>query len=183
MLEKSNYKHNKAIDVSGRLINGQTNGKWGRMKFGVTTLAKNGSGIIAVYNLMVLLNHNVSLAEICRELYIKARFPFGVFGARPLKIFRYFSSHYIPVNLDRDYDGFCEKLVPGYCGIVIRWTGRRWFSPLQAAAIENDNGKIYVYNRIPDAIKRYEYNSARNVADKESFLVGYYINADEFSYN
>lgn len=180
MLEKSNHKHNKTLGDPHALINGQAVHRCGRMRFGLREFSAVGSAVIAVYNLMLLLNRPAVLADIARELYIRARSPLGLFGARPLRVFRYFSAHYIPVNLDRDFNSFCEKFKEGYCGIIICKTGGIFSIP-HAAAIENDNGRIYIYNRFPSAAKRYEFSSAEFAADKKNFIVGYYINAAEFN--
>lgn len=180
MLEKANHNHNRTFGDPHALINGQAVHRCGKMRFGLRTLSSVGSAVIAVYNLMLLLNRKPVLAEVARELYIRARTPLGLLGVRPLKVFRYFSSHYIPVNLERDFAAFCEKFSPGYCGIIIRKTGKGIFSVPHAAALENDNGKIYIYNRFPTSIKRYEFSSADFAANKKSFIVGYYINAEDF---
>ena len=180
MLEKSNYKHNKAVGEPYAIVNGHRRNKVASMKFGIKNFDAVGSGIIAVYNLMILLNRPAPLAETARELYIKAATPLGFFGVHPLTVFRYFSSHYLPVNLDRDYDSFCDKFGSGFCGIIFKWTGRKFFSPIHAFAVESYKGKIYVYNRTPDSARRYEYQRISAVSDSKSFIVGYYINRDEF---
>ncbi len=180
MFEKANYKINKQIGEPYSIINGHLRHKCSKMRFGVRSFASVGSGIIAVYNLMILLNRAVLLPETAREIYIKSKTPLGLFGVHPLNIFRYFSSHYLPVNLDRNHRSFCNKFGEGYCGIVFRWTGKKYFSPIHAFAIESYNGKIYVYNRTPNAKRRYEYQQISAVSDPASFIVGYYINRDEF---
>lgn len=180
MLEKSNYQYNKQVGEPYNIVNGHIRHKSSQMRFGLRSFARVGSGIIAVYNLMILLNRAVPLADAAREIYIKAKTPLGILGVHPLKIFRYFSSHYLPVNLDRNFRSFCEKFEPGFCGIVFCWTGKKYFSPVHAFAVENFNGKIYIYNRIPNSPRRYEYHSVSAVADSKSFIVGYYINRDEF---
>ncbi|MBQ8027552.1 MAG: hypothetical protein IJ261_05495 [Clostridia bacterium] len=180
MLEKSNFKYNKQVGEPYSIINGHARHETAKMRFGLRSFASAGGGIIAVYNLMILLNRAVLLHETAREIYIKSKTPLGIFGVHPLRIFRYFSSHYLPVNLDRDYRSFCEKFEPGFCGIVFRWTGKKFFSPIHAFAIESYKGKIYVYNRIPNSPRRYEYHSVAAVADPKSFIVGYYINRDEY---
>lgn len=180
MLEKLNYKHNKSVGEPNAIVNGHLRSKVSKMLFGLKNFASAGSGIIAVYNLMILLNRPAPIADITRELYIKAKTPLGLFGVHPLHVFRYFSSHYLPVNLDRNPRAFCKKFAPGFCGIVFRWTGKRFFSPIHAYAVESYKGKIYVYNRTPNASRRYEYHSVSSVADDKSFIVGYYINRDEF---
>ncbi len=180
MLEKPNYKHNKIIGEPYSIVNGHKRNKVSEMRFGLKRFDSVGSGIIAVYNLMILLNRPALLADTARELYIKAASPLGIFGVHPLRVFRYFSSHYLPVNLDRDYQSFCDKFEPGFCGIVFRWTGKKFFSPINAFAVESYKGKIYVYNRTPDSARRYEYQRISAVADPKSFIVGYYINRDEF---
>lgn len=180
MLEKINYKHNKAVGEPNTIVNGHLRSKVSKMQFGLSNFAAVGSGIVAVYNLMILLNRPALLADTARELYIKAKTPFGILGVHPLHTFRYFSSHYLPVNLDRNSRTFCDRFEPGFCGIVFRWTGKRFFSPIHAYAVENYKGKIYVYNRIPRTARRYEYHSVSAVADPKSFIVGYYINRDEF---
>ena len=180
MLEKNNHRHNRIIAEPNKIINGQALQRCSKMRFGLRTLATVGSGVIAVYNLLMLLNMKPVLAEITRELYIKARTPLGIWGTRPLGLFRYFSSHYIPVNLERDFDAFCEKFTSGFCGIIVYRTGKGAFSIPHAAAIENDRGKIYVYNRFPALGKSYEFSSPEFAADKKKFIVGYYINAEDF---
>lgn len=180
MLEKSNHNHNRSLGEPNQIINGQALHRCSKMRFGLRTLSTVGSGVLAVYNLLVLLNMKPSLAEITRELYIKARTPLGLWGTRPLRLFRFFSSHYIPVNLERDFSVFCEKFTSGFCGIIVYKTGKGAFSIPHAAAIENDRGKIYVYNRFPALGKRYEFSSAEFATDKKNFIVGYYINAEDF---
>ena len=180
MLEKSNYQHNKQVGEPYSIINGHTRHQSSQMRFGLRSFARVGSGVVAVYNLMILLNRAVPLTDTAREIYIKAKTPLGIFGVHPLKVFRYFSSHYLPVNLDRNFRSFCEKFEPGFCGIVFCWTGRKFFSPIHAFAVENYNGKIYIYNRIANSPRRYEYHSVSAVTDPKSFIVGYFINRDEF---
>ena len=180
MLEKSNYRHNKKVGEPYKIINGHAKQKCKHMLFGIRNFSQVGSGVIAVYNLMILLNRAVLLADSTREIYIKARTPLGIFGVHPLKIFRYFSSHYLPVNLDRNCRDFCEKFQPGFCGMVFCWTGKKFFSPIHAFAIENYKGKVYVYNRIPNSSRPYEYQSISSAVNPKSFIVGYYINRDEF---
>ena len=180
MLEISNFKLNKRIPEPYSVINGHARHETAKMRFGLRSFAGAGSGIIAVYNLMILLNRAAPLAETAREIYIKAKTPLGLFGVHPLRIFRYFSSHYLPVNLDRNYRTFCEKFADGYCGIVFRWTGKKFFSPIHAFAVESYKGKIYVYNRISASPRPYEYHDVSAVSDPKSFIVGYFINRDEF---
>ncbi|MBQ5823895.1 MAG: hypothetical protein IIW48_03705 [Clostridia bacterium] len=180
MLEKTNYKHNKAVGEPYAVINGHLRSNVSKMRFGLRNFAAAGSGIVAVYNLMILLNRPALIADIARELYIKAKTPLGIFGVHPLRVFRYFSTHYLPVNLDRDPRSFCKRFEPGFCGIVFRWTGRRFFSPIHAYAVENYKGTIYLYNRTPRTARRYEYETVSAAADPKSFIVGYYINRDEF---
>ncbi len=175
MLKKSNHEHNRAFAEPRGIINGQAIHRCGKMRFGLRSVAAVGSGIIAVYNLMLLLGKQPVLADVARELYIRARTPLGLFGVHPLRIFRYFSAHYIPVNLERDFHAFCDKFQPGYCGIIIHKTRRGIFSLPQAAAIENHKGKIYVYNRFPASGKSYEFSSAEFAADRKNFIIGYYI--------
>lgn len=180
MLEKSNYNYNKQVGEPYCIINGHARHKSSHMRFGLRSFAQVGSGVIAVYNLMILLNRAVLLADAACEIYIKAKTPLGIFGVHPLRIFRYFSSHYLPVNLDRNFRSFCEKFESGFCGIIFCWTGKKFFSPIHAFAVENFNGKIYIYNRIANSSRRYEYHSVSSVIDQKSFIVGYYINRDEF---
>lgn len=180
MLEKANHNYNRTLRDPRALINGQAVHRCGKMRFGLRTLSSVGSAAIAVYNLMLLLNHQPVLADVVRELYIRARTPLGLLGVNPLRVFRYFSSHYIPVNLERDFSDFCEKFAPGYCGIIIHKTGKGLFSVPHAAALENDNGRIFIYNRFPTSIKRYEFSSTDFAATKKNFIVGFYINAQDF---
>ena len=180
MIEKVNFHHNKQVGEPYAIINGHARHNTAQMMFGLRPFATAGSGVVAVYNLMILLNRATLLHEAAREIYIKAATPLGLFGVHPLRVFRYFSSHYLPVNLDRDFRSFCEKFEPGFCGIVFRWTGKKFFSPIHAYAVESYKGKIYVYNRIANSPRRYEYHDISAVADPKSFIVGYYINRDEF---
>lgn len=175
LIDKSNHKYNRTFTQPHTLINGQAIHRCGRMRFGLRTLANVGSGVIAVYNLMLLLNRQPVLADIARELYIRARTPLGLWGVHPLRLFRYFSAHYIPVNLERDFKSFCEKFTPGHCGIIILKARRGLLSVPHAAAIENDRGKIYVYNRFAASGRRYEFSEAQYAANAKNFIVGYYI--------
>ena len=180
MLEKSNHNHNKKVGEPRSLINGQAVHCCGKMRFGLRTFSAVGSAVIAVYNLMLLLNRQPVLADIARELYIRARTPLGLFGVRSLRIFRYFSAHYIPVNIDRDFSSFCEKFRPGFCGIIVCKSSKGVFSLPHAMALENDNGRIFVYNRIANSTKRYEFSSTEFSANSKKFIIGYYIDANEF---
>ncbi len=175
LIEQQNHRHNRTFTQPQTIINGQAIHRCGKMRFGLRSLAAVGSGVVAVYNLMLLLNRQPVLADITRELYIRARTPFGILGVHPLRLFRYFSAHYIPVNLDRDFKSFCEKFASGYCGIVILKTRKGLFSVPHAMAIENDRGKIYVYNRFAAAGRRYEFSAAEYAAEAKNFIVGYYI--------
>lgn len=190
MLEKRNYLFNKKLpcadcfhplrSATNSFISGQETVPQGKMRFGFRTLAVCGCCVIAVYNLLLILNRKLPLEDINREVYIRARTPFGLLGANPLRLVRFFSAHYLPVNLDRDYNSFCTKMQPGYSGIIVWWTGRRFFSKIHAAAFENDKGQITVYNRIAKSNKHYQFGSADAIIDKKKFIVGYYINTDEF---
>jgi len=180
MLEKSNYQYNKKVGEPYKIINGHARQKCANMRFGLRSFAKVGSGVIAVYNLMILLNRAVLLSDTAREIYIKAKSPLGIFGVHPLKIFRYFSSHYLPVNLDRNCRDFCDRFQPGFCGIVFCWTGKKFLSPIHAFALENYQDKIYIYNRMPSTTRPYKYHSISAIVNPKNFIVGYYINRDEF---
>ena len=179
MLEKSNYQHNKKIGEPYKIINGHARHKCSQMRFGLCSFSKVGSGVIAVYNLMILLNRAALLSDTARELYIKAKTPLGIFGVHPLKVFRFFSSHYLPVNLDRNHRDFCNRFQPGFCGIVFCRTGKKFLSPIHAFAVENYNGKIYIYNRMPKSARPYEYQRISAAVNPKKFIVGYNINRDE----
>ena len=68
MLEKSNYQHNKKIGEPYKIINGHARHKCSQMRFGLCSFSKVGSGVIAVYNLMILLNRAALLSDTAREL-------------------------------------------------------------------------------------------------------------------
>lgn len=175
MLEKGNYEYNKAVSVPEGLILGQNTSPAGRLRFGVMPLSSVGSGVIAAYNLLVMLNRAVPLADVVREVYLKARTPLGLLGVHPTRLIRLFSSRYMPVIIDRSRDSALANFTPGCKGIIVWWKGRRFFSRIRFAAIENEGGAIRAYNRLADKTEADEFSRLDGIADEKHFFACYRI--------
>ena len=178
MLEKGNLKYNKTIVVPKGFIRAQRLSPFGKMRFGFARAGRIGSGLAAAYNLLLMLNRPVPLAELVCEAYKKAKTPLGLLGVHPLRLQRCFSSRYLPVNFERSRQAAISKFRPGCKGIIIWWLGRRYFSPLRFAALENDGGSIFVYNRHPEREETDEFTSFADIADEKHFAGCYIIDTN-----
>ena len=87
VLRELNYKYNKSNDVTGELIYGQASGPAADMKYGITTIEHVGCEVISVYNAMILLGMEASMADLIYDFQIyDAMWIEGTMGSKPAKI-------------------------------------------------------------------------------------------------
>ena len=74
MLNNRNFEYNKKIPQGNGYINGQAKCSVSDMKYGLFTMAYNGCGVIALYNLMFCKGKKMSVADIAREITLIRQF-------------------------------------------------------------------------------------------------------------
>lgn len=172
-IEKNNISFNKNLHLPDGLISGQGVCGIDRMRFGLASMAANGSGAIAVFNLLQLLGKPCEFVQTAAEVYRFAGFFFGFFGINPLRLTRVFEHRYIPTMQNRSYRDFIGRMDTSSCAVVSYWTGRPYFSRLRTVAVEHRPAGFRVYNRFDNRPNTYDFKNPADFIDEKSFFVGY----------
>ncbi len=175
MLEKRNYKLNRRFGMPDAMLNGQAVIETRHMRFGLASMARVGSGAVAIYNLLLLLGKAEDFAKTAAEVYRSSACLFGLLGVRPSRLSRFFESHYIPVRRAESYFQFTEKMTEcRYCVLCSR-TGRSIFSPVRVVTVENRNGEYRVYNRFDSRRCVYSFRTPAEICGDKNFILAYMV--------
>lgn len=178
MIEKSNYKKNKAIELGNGMLNGQGVGKLATCRYGLFPMSYNGCEIIAVYNLRRLLGITAPLSEIAKEIYTYGNSFSGLFGTWPSALRRYFRENGIQVTELTDYEEFKDFFKSRKFAVISFWNARHIFKGLHTVAIENVPEGVKVYNRSNKTEIPVIYSDLDDYMDSGRFIRGY-IAADK----
>ena len=173
MIEKSNYKKKKSIDLGDILLNGQGVGKLATCRYGLFPMSYNGCEIIAVYNLRKLLGIQRPLSEIAKEIYPYGNSFSGLFGTWPSALRRYFRENGIQVTELTDYAEFREFFAGRRYAVISFWNARHIFKGLHTVAIENVPEGVKVYNRSNRTEIPVVYSNLDDYMDSGRFIRGY----------
>lgn len=176
MLNNRNFEYNKKIPQGNGYINGQAKCSVSDMKYGLFTMAYNGCGVIALYNLMFFKGKKMSVADIAREIYPYSSILFGIFGNRMLRICRFFDSHRIKYkNVGKSADTISS--FPKYdCCILGLWNGyRNPFKGKHFVFVRNVGGKAVVYNYSSYLTKPKTFDSLEEYLNGRRLTVAYFF--------
>ncbi len=173
MLEKSNYKKNKDIDLGNDLLNGQGVGKLATCRYGFFPMSYNGCEIIAACNFRRLLGIPAPLSEVAREIYPYGNSFSGLFGTWPSALRRYFRDNGIKVEELTDYEKFKSEFKGKSYAVISFWNARHIFKGLHTVCIENVPEGVKVYNRSNKTELPVIYSKLDDYMDSARFIRGY----------
>lgn len=163
LLPSRNHRHNKAMPLPERLINGQSLGDISRMKFGLSTISYSGCEVIAVYNALLLAGKPQPFPDIARYME-RFRVLGGFWGTNFLALGRCLRRFGLPAKWVRRRAKLLAGLEAGRICLMVYWTGRRFLSPVHTVCIRRSGAEtVAVYN---------QYNNCDRVLDEptEQFL-------------
>ncbi|WP_028505395.1 hypothetical protein [Ruminococcus sp. FC2018] len=182
----ANHAYNRSLfeGISSSLINGQNTEPVRTMRYGRNCMHHCGCEIIAVYNIMQLLEMPQPLPDVISEFelnHLSLLFFSTFFGSSPGKIRRYFDAHKIEYSYLKTKDEFIKQASSSHIGIVSFWVNtyskhrfNRFGSGLHAVAFQSDDtGKLTVYNRYNDDTAPREYDSMDDLLQDRRFISGY----------
>ena len=175
-LSKKNFKHNEKIPLPAALINGQSLGAVSGMKFGFSTMSLSGCEVIAVYNALVLLGRPRPFVEIARYME-RFRVLGGFWGTNFFTLghcLKHFGMHVKRVRKPHVLE---QELLAGKTCLYVFWVGKIFRSSVHTVVLQNDGGKLLVYNAFNrhDKVVRTVYEE---YLKKRRMIFGYVI-ADE----
>ncbi len=173
MLEKSNYKKNKEIDLGEKMLNGQGVGKLATCRYGFFPMSYNGCEIIAACNLRRLLGIPVPLSEVAKEIYPYGNSFSGLFGTWPSALRRYFRENNIAVKELTKFEEFKVEFSKGQYAVISFWNAHHVFKGLHTVCIENVPEGVKVYNRSNQTEIPVIYSKLDDYMDSGRFIRGY----------
>ncbi|MBO7631651.1 MAG: hypothetical protein J6S78_04915 [Lachnospiraceae bacterium] len=172
MYHPKNFKMNRTVEVPDGLLNGQSLGNLGPMRFGGTTVDDSGCGPLSVYNAMLYLGKPITLPEVLRELEIYAAPIGGRFGTSGILMIIFFLRHHIRFRLSRRI----KKIDQNHAGVLLYWTKRPIFSGSHFVFYKKEeDGRIAVYNRFSNRDAVYYFNSIRELVPQKRMCMGYLL--------
>ena len=131
---------NESIDYG--LLNSQTDERYGARRYGrLGTMAKNGCGIIALYNIERAADEKTRFEPFyAARKQIKTNF-FGLLGTRPSAIAKNLEKKGFEVASFRPKEAGCTEPFDGV--VVLAWY---WFGAHYVAGIANRDGTYTFYN-------------------------------------
>lgn len=119
-LANSNYKYNNEFwnqsNYTGLIYNQH---EYTNMKYGLGSIAKNGCGAVAVYNILVLENKYEPLPEIVKYFDNSNEVFYGILGTNSFSIVRYMKKKGYEANIYFNYKNFKEKAVNSKYSILM----------------------------------------------------------------
>ncbi|MDR0751867.1 MAG: hypothetical protein LBF12_04715 [Christensenellaceae bacterium] len=177
---EANYKHNKKNKDPDKYINNQNDGDFHNWKFGVSTMDKNGCGVIAVYNLLRMRGETKNLADVAYEIENNTgTLILGIFGTDPTHFGEYFRSKKIKVteytNLTKLEDAAKEMSTSQKIVLEI-WNEPSILKGAHAVAVEKVDKIFYIYNGEYDGTLL-PYNTLNEYISKSggSLIIGYVV--------
>lgn len=110
IIAETNYYHNKIVEKSFTNFNDlgfithQNNAK--DFQFGLANSDFNGCAWVAIYNACNVLNIDISIAEIIKELDLFALNAYGLLGGNPLYVKSFFEKRGYDVNIHLNKNNF-----------------------------------------------------------------------------
>ncbi len=177
MYKPKNYKSNCQVEIPEGLLNGQSMGNLGPMKFGSSTIDDAGCGPLAVYNAMQYMRKPVSLPKVIREMEIYAA-PLGArFGSSATLMMIFFWRHHVkfrPVWR-------IKKIDQTRAGVLLFWTKRPIFSGSHFVFYcKGEDGRMRVYNRYSNSTDVHTYNSIRDMISQKLMFIGFAFKDSNF---
>lgn len=103
----SNYLYNKSIseNISGYIDN-QGNGVASKLRYGLNSIGPVGCSCVASYNALIMLGNRMEIYDIIRELELNSLMYYGVWGAYPNNIPKFFATKGYDVTITdlREFD-------------------------------------------------------------------------------
>ncbi|MDR0751283.1 MAG: hypothetical protein LBF12_01655 [Christensenellaceae bacterium] len=165
----------------GKYINNQNNGGFQNWKFGLSTMDKNGCGVIAVYNLLRMRGEPKNLAFVAYEIETNSgTLAFGIFGTDPTHFGEYFKSKNIKTtaytNLTK-LEEDAKKMSTSQKIILEIWNEPSILKGAHAVAVEKVNDKYFVYNSGEKEDRAYYFGTLKEYINNDggSLIVGYLI--------
>ena len=174
MLAKRNYKVNKNVSLPEGTINGQGRGNVSLMRYGLFPMARNGCGMIGIYNFCYINGIDCpSLPEIALEMYPKCALPFGIFGSNVLTLDLFFKERGIELKRFFSVQKFFDEVNIKGSGLLSTWNAHNPLKGQHIITVEKCEKGIRVYNRYNNTTVPVEYSSYNEFTDKFMFVCGY----------
>lgn len=174
MLNNRNYEYNKKLPTGDGYINGQAKCFVSKMKYGFFTMAYNGCGIIALYNLMYRKKKRISPADIAREIYPYSAICFGLLGNRMTTLKRFFAAHKMEYTLLKTHEDLINSFEIYDCFILGLWNDdKNPFKGKHFVFVRNINGKAIIYNYSSNMTKPKVFGNISEYLVKRRLTVAY----------
>lgn len=143
--------------------------RYGRVQL---PLARNGCGLVAIYNAMLRLGKPQTMEDILRDAQrLHLPWLFGLFGTKPSAPARYFRDKGIPFVRVNDAGAFCRALPAADCAVICTWCDKRRHG-IHFYTVCNDNGRLTALNRFyADAPTPFSAEDVR----RDRFITGYLL--------
>ncbi|MDR0751286.1 MAG: hypothetical protein LBF12_01670, partial [Christensenellaceae bacterium] len=165
----------------GEYINNQNDGDFHNWKFGVSTMDKNGCGVIAVYYLLRMRGEPKNLAFVAHEIETNnGTLAFGIFGTDPMHFGEYFKSKNIKAtaytNLTK-LEKAAEKMSTSQKIVLEIWNEPSILKGAHTVAVEKSSNKYFVYNLGGKEDRPYYFDTLKEHIEDDggSLIVGYLI--------
>ena len=168
---------NDTFSKTEGLINGQAVFEFANEKCGLGTYAKNGCGVIAIYNAMQLLKKNQSLGSIETAFQYKyGMILYGLGGIGPWSFGEYFDSKNIKYKGYSSYANLERDLSNGDVIVfTVRNSRKNIFKGYHTMAARFIGGRFVVYNISSIITTPTSVNSLDPVYDDSKWIYGYIV--------
>lgn len=164
--------------------NGVVNGQsyYSNWRFGAQTFDYNGCGVIATYNVMVLLGRNPSLAQVTYDIESgHGALAWGYLGTDPLHPYKYFQDNGIKVEQYLTYNNFNKSFVNmqmSQYAMICFWNNKNDIRDgAHFVAVQKiSENKFAVYNYISNRQTIFYKTSLADIIGQGRFMSGLIIN-------
>lgn len=173
LLPNRNYRYNQGIPLPEGLMNGQALGAVSGMKFGLSTMARSGCEVIAVYNALLLHSRPMPLPEIARYME-RFRVLWGFWGTNILALGRCLGRFGLRTRRIRHRAALEQALRAGDTVVYVYWCGRRFCSSIHTVVIQASGETLSVYNAYNRCGHVYRTKTT-DYLQKKKMIFGYVI--------
>jgi hypothetical protein len=179
---KLNYEHNKKNTAPTDYINNQNTGNYHNWKFGLSTMDKNGWGVIATYNLLKMLGDTKNLADIAYEIESKSgTLVLGFFGTDPTHFGEYFKGKNKKTTAYASLDALekaAKNMSESQRLILTKWNESSVLKGAHVVAVKKSGNYYTVYN--PNGYgKSDDFNTLKAYIKEGSLIIGYVVGKNE----
>ncbi|MBQ3592937.1 MAG: hypothetical protein II982_01080, partial [Clostridia bacterium] len=162
--------------VNENCINGQGVNDIKDLKFGnYGTIAKNGCGVIAMYNALTLNGIDVEFEDILDEANKMPGLVLlgGIWGTNPNKIGDVLENHGLNYAKYNNPEDFNDAIKQGGTYIVSFWNENNWEDGAHIVAFTSDkDGNIIVYNESNKSSTPFKYSSKYGKTGLDRYMKG-----------